>query len=254
VGLEASYPLLRTRLHNLYFNSTLDHKSYDNQANGSTSSHYASDSWSLGLWGNLFDNLGGGGANNFSLTLGSGRLDLAGSPSQANDAATSRSEGGFNKLRYSASRQQVLTPKLALYAALSGQWADTNLDSSEKFYLGGASGVRAYASSEAGGASGQLLTLELRWRLPQGLNLSAFYDAGQVAANRNNDFPRAPASNDSALNGYGLALAWQTSFGLNLKASWAQRVGNNPNATAAGNDQDGSHLMDRWWFSASLPF
>jgi hemolysin activation/secretion protein len=254
VGLEASYPLLRTRLHSLYFNANLDRKDYDNQANGTTSSHYASDTVSLGLWGNLFDNLGGGGANNFSLTLGTGQLDLAGSPSQANDAASTRTEGGFHKLRYSISRQQVLNANLALYLATSGQLADTNLDSSEKFYLGGSSGVRAYPSSEAGGATGQMLTLELRWRLPQGLNLSAFYDSGQVSANRNNQFARAPAVNDTALSGYGLALAWQSSAGLNLKASWSQRAGSNPNPTAAGNDQDGSLLMDRWWFNASLPF
>ncbi len=253
-GLEASYPLIRSRLQNLYFNASLDRKSFDNQANGVTSTNYHASALSLSLSGNLFDRIFGGGANSASLTVTSGQLDLAGSPNQPADAASSQTDGSYRKLRYSASRQQVITDEVSFYAALSGQWASKNLDSSEKFYLGGSSGVRAYPGSEAGGAAGQLLNLELRWRLPQGFNLTGFYDAGQVTVNANNNFTGAPLLNDYSLKGAGLTLAWQGNSGLSLRATWARRIGDNPNPTATGNDQDGSLVSNRFWLTASLPF
>ena len=253
-GLEASYPIIRSRQHNLYFNASLEHKSFDNQANGTTATHYQAKVLNLSLSGSLFDNLGGGGANSASLALTSGRLDLSASPNQAADAASSQTDGSFSKLRYSASRQQVLTEDISVFAALMGQWANKNLDSSEKFYLGGSSGVRAYPSSEAGGALGQLLNLEARLRLPQGFNLTAFYDAGQITINANNSFASALALNAYSLRGAGLALAWQSNTGLNLKATWARRIGDNPNPTTTGADQDGSLVTDRLWLTASLPF
>ena len=253
-GIELSYPVIRSRLKNLYFSANADRKSYDNQSNGASTTVYKTDSLSLGLSGNLFDNLGGGGANSASLVLSSGQLKLDGSPNQAADAASTQADGHFNKLRYSASRQQVLTDEFSLFAALSGQWAGKNLDSSEKFYLGGANGVRAYPSSEAGGALGQLLSVELRWRLAQGFNLTGFFDAGQVSVNANNNFTGAPMLNDYSLKGAGLALGWQSSAGLNLKATWARRIGDNPNPTSTGNDQDGSFVKDRVWLTASMAF
>jgi hemolysin activation/secretion protein len=253
-GLEASYPLIRSRLKNLYLSANLDHKTYDNQAFAATTTRYVVNSLSLGLSGNLFDKLGGGGANSVSLNFSNGQLDLGGSPTQAADAASTQTDGSFSKLRYSASRQQVITDDLSFFAALSGQWASKNLDSSEKFYLGGSSGVRAYPSSEAGGASGQLVNLELRYRLPQGLNLTGFYDIGAVTVNANNNFAGAPALNDFSLKGAGLSLAWQSNWGLNLKGTWARRSGDNPNPTTAGNDQDGSLVRNRVWLTASMPF
>ena len=253
-AVEASYPLVRSRLQNLYFNASAEQKRFDNQANGATTTRYKSNALTLSLSGNQFDKLGGGGANSASLALTSGQLDLAGSHNQAADATSTQADGAFSKLRYSASRQQGMTEDISFYAALSGQWASKNLDSSEKFYLGGASGVRAYPSSEGGGAHGQMLNLELRMRLPEGFSLTGFYDYGQLSVNPNNSFTGAPALNDYALKGAGLALAWQGRSGLNLKATWAQRIGDNPNPSATGKDQDGSLLTDRFWLVASLPF
>ena len=114
--------------------------------------------------------------------------------------------------------------------------------------------MRAYPSSEAGGSAGQLLNLELRYRLPQGFTVTGFYDAGQVSVNTNNNFASAPVLNDYALKGAGLALAWQGESGLNLKATWARRIGDNPNPTATGTDQDGSLVADRFWLALSLSF
>lgn len=254
VGLEASYPLIRSQLKNLSLGLNYDTKRFDNQSGGATTTRYQIDAFSASLNGNLFDSLGGGGTNSAHLTLVQGKTNLEGSPNRAADATTTQVAGSFAKLRYMVSRQQVLTDALSLYGALSGQAASKNLDAAEKFYLGGASGVRAYPNSEGAGAKGQLASLELRARLPQNFTLSTFYDCGHVTVNRNNDFIGASPLNAYTLQGAGLSAAWFASSGLNLKATWAQRIGHNPNPTATGNDQDGSLVKNRFWLTASLPF
>lgn len=235
-GLESSYPIVRSRLANLFLNLNQDQKSFDNQSGGAITTRYTIEATGIALNGNLFDNWGGGGANFSSLNWMTGRRDT--------DIGTT--DQYFSKLKLSLSRQQVISNALSFYVALNGQTSGDRLDSSEKFYLGGAGGVRAYPSSEGGGDSGVLTSLELRWKLPGGITLAAFHDYGQL---RSND-----AAMSYSLQGYGLALGWQTAAGVNLKASWAHRIGTNPNPTAVGNDQDGSRNKNRLWLSASLPF
>jgi hemolysin activation/secretion protein len=248
LGLDATYPLIRSRRQNLYLGLSYTHKRFDNEANHAITTRYGIDTVSVSLNGNLFDKLGGGSANAAGLTLTQGKVDL-GSLDISEDA---RLDGGFTKLNYYLSRQQVITNTVYALAALSGQAARENLDSAEKFYLGGAYGVRAYPANEGGGAEGQLINLELRWRLPQNFVLVGFYDWGHVSVNPDNYANTNPNSYD--LKGAGIALAWQANFGLNLKATWAHRIGDNPNPTASGNDQDGSLHKNRWWLAASLPF
>jgi len=142
-GLDARYPLIRSRYKNLFVTLNFDAKRFDNRANGAVTSHYRADTWTVGLNGNLFDELGGGGVSTGGLFVAQGRLDLGGSPREAADAATTRSAGDYTKLRYVVNRQQSLSDTFSAYASLQGQQASKNLDSSEKFYLGGEYGVRA---------------------------------------------------------------------------------------------------------------
>jgi hemolysin activation/secretion protein len=250
-GLDLWYPLLRSRTRNLYLSAAYDDKRYDNQANTATSSNYGLRNFTLSLSGNLFDNWGGGSANMASLALTTGELDL-GTLDPSENAGLA---GRFTKLRYALSRQQSLTPDVSLYGLLTGQLADSNLDSAEKFYLGGSSGVRAYPASEAGGAEGNMINLELRWRAMPTLVVAGFYDWGQVSQNHDNNVPAPANPNRIALQGAGVSVAWTGPKGLNLKAVYARRIGNNPNRDATtGKDQDGSLVLDRLWLTASLPF
>lgn len=253
-GVGASYPVVRTRLANLYATFALDMKRFDNRTFGGTTSKYKSSTGSLGLSGNLFDNHGGGGANSASLTLVHGSVDLDGSPNEAAIGATTRSGGSFTKLRYAIGRQQVITDTLSVFGSLTGQGASKNLDSAEKFYLGGSNGVRAYPSNEAGGAEGHLLTLEARLRLPANLNATVFYDAGSVTVNKKNEFPGAAPDNHQTLQGIGVAVGWIAPFGVSFRATLARRIGHNPNPSADGSDQDGSLKKNRVWLQASVPF
>ena len=244
-GLDASYPLLRSRTRNVYLNLNADRKQLDNQSNGATQSHYGVNTLSAGLSGNLYDNLGGNAATNASLTLVKGRvnqgtLDVGENPALA---------GGFSKLRYALSRQQPLGEKFSLLAAVSGQSSASQLDSSEKFYLGGPAGVRAYPVNEGSGTSGTLVSADLRWHLSPGLNLEAFADHGTVQNSGSSTSPQ-----NYSLKGYGLGLRWFSGSGANFRLSLARRAGNNPNPTANGSDQDGTRTLNRLWATANLPF
>ena len=261
-GLETSYPLVRSRLSNLYMNLAVDNKIFRNFSSDKRDSDYAIRSSSWGLSGNLFDNFGGGGFNNASLTLTHGTVNMDGSGNFITnpDSFPEGKLGFYRKIRYALSRQQTLTDQLAFYLAVSGQSALTDLDSSEKFYLGGSSGVRAYPGSEGGGVKGHMANAELRWQVASGYSATMFYDIGQVLADPlfhtrdNQEF-----INEYTLKGGGLAFSRQFDGGLTFKVTWARRAEDNPNprtdtTTLQIKDQSGSLVRDRVWLSLSASF
>ena len=270
IGIDLQYPIIRTNLSNWQLTLGLEEKRLNNQDDNVTLNVLATTSaahlqtFNLGFGGNTFDRWGGGGSTSANATYTNCNLKLDGSPTAqiTSDRTTANTQGSFEKVRLSASRFQSLGLSLgqeySLFASLSGQLAGGNLDPSEKFYLGGSSGVRAYPSGEAGGSTGQLVSLELRRQLGAQFQLSAFYDYGQVDQFKNNQRADGTGAmvvaNGVALAGAGLALNWRATVGAQLKATWAQRIGTNPLATVTGNDTDGSLVKDRFWFSANLPF
>lgn len=246
LGLDASYPIWRGRARNLYLLGNLDRRAFDNEANGATTSHYVVESLSLGLNANASDELGGIGASQGSLTWSSGRVRLA----AGSVARIDHSERSFDVWRYNLERQQSLGNTLSAYLAWRGQLAKHNLDSSEYFFLGGPRAARAYAGSEAGGASGSLLTFELRQRLFGNVTLSAFYDYGRITRYRQLDstlgIPLAmPAQNRYHLSDAGLGLSWLMPNNIALNANWARALGANPAGLAD------KHRIN---FSLSVPF
>ena len=251
IGLDWSFPVVRQRMRNLYFSGGLDNKRFYNDSINKTSdtnsyADYETNSLRLGFSGNVFDDLGGGGANSASLQVVQGQLARVKAHTQIDTLGRD-----YIKFNYALSRQQSLTKDHSLLLNLQGQYATQLLDSSEKFYIGGASTVRAYPSSELGGERGQLLTGEWRWRLHAAWLLSGFIDQAWVTA-----LPTtaADASTPSSLRGYGLSAAWQGPLGLNAKLTWSQREGSNPKPTATGTDGDGTLLINRIWFTAGLSF
>ncbi len=261
-GLETSYPLVRSRLRNLYVNLAVDNKIFRNFSSDKRDSDYTIRSTSLGVSGNLFDNFGGGGFNNASLTLTHGTVSMDGSANFITnpDSFPEGKMGFYRKMRYALSRQQTLTDQVAFYLALSGQSALSDLDSSEKFYLGGSSGVRAYPGSEGGGVKGHMANAELRWQVASGYSATAFYDFGQVLADplfhtRDNQ----EVINEYSLKGGGLAFSRQFEGGITFKVTWARRSEDNPNprtdtTTLQIKDQSGTLVRDRVWLSLSASF
>lgn len=254
-GLEAHYPLLRSRMRNVYTGLHADRKRFDNRAAAAVTSRYRIDSVAASLAANAVHVLGGADGGTEALAvLTHGRVDLRGSPNEAAVSATTRASGRFTKLRLGAAAQQSLGGRWSASVQLAGQVANRNLDSAEKFYLGGAGGVRAYPTSEAGGARGHLVNLELQARLGHGLTLSGFYDHGAVTVNVDNTFAGAAQPNRLTLQGAGLALRWQSASGGSVKLTWARRIGDNPQPAASGSDQDGTLRRNRIWLVASHSF
>ena len=253
-GVDAVYPLLRAQDRNLYLSAALDDKRFLNYSGTQAVSDYGSRVLTWNLYGNAYDALGGGGASSASVTLGQGHLNLDASATQVTDAQSTQTAGDFRKLRYALSRQQSLGDRWTLWVSAAGQWTDQNLDSSEKFFLGGSTGVRAYPSGEGAGAMGRIANAELRWRWSEQWVLSAFYDTGSVTVNPRNDYQGASALNSYKLDGAGLALLWQGEGGASAKLVWARRLGDNPNPSATGQDQDGTLVRDRLWANAQLAF
>ena len=251
LGLDWSYPLVRARMHNLYFAGGLENKHFysDNRNSARTDpksySDYDTNSLRMGLSGNRFDDWGGGGANSGSLQMVWGRLDL-----QAH-SQIDRIDRSYNKLNYNLSRQQSLTGSHSLLVSLQGQQATQVLDSSEKFYIGGVGTVRAYPASELGGERGQVLTAEWRWRLDSAWLITAFADAGRVVS-----LPANPGDQPATLHlsGRGLSLSWQGPAGISTRLTWAHRNGVNPKPTQTGTDGDGTLKRNRIWLTASVPF
>jgi hemolysin activation/secretion protein len=157
-------------------------------------------------------------------------------------------------LRANYALSQTVSDTLSFYGQVQGQVANKNLDSSERFFLGGPLGVRAYPGSEGGGTQGAMVNLEIRQRLPEGFQVIAFYDHGRVQVEKTSTATTSEAPNTYSLRGSGLGVIWNGPQKMVIKALWSRRLGSNPNPASTGMDQDGTRKMDRFWLSASLSF
>ncbi|RJF55507.1 ShlB/FhaC/HecB family hemolysin secretion/activation protein [Serratia inhibens] len=161
--------------------------------------------WTAEISANAQDRLFGGGQSAASLAYGFGKLAIDDPYARHWDRLTADTAGKFSKMTFSALRLQNLSSRLQLYAQLSGQWAPGNLDSSEKFSIGGPYGVRAFAPGSGNGDLGWQSSLELRYSLMAGWQLSTFFDQGQARINKQ---PWTTEKNTVHMAAAGSSLAW----------------------------------------------
>ena len=238
VGWDLSYPLLRSLVQNINLAFSFDDKRFDNRINSVTTA-YGIKAYNASLTWQQMDGWGGGGSSSASTVLTTGQKT---------------NESPYTKLNISLGRLQKLSQSFSLNASATAQASNVNLDSSEKLYLGGATSVRAYPTGEAGGSMGHTLSLELRQRFDNGLTWAVFYDHGRVQANVDNNLSTAASPSAWYLQGAGLSLGWQSKKGVDIKASVAQRMGDNPAPQSNGTDNDGTLRQNRAWFVASVAF
>lgn len=200
--------------------------------------------FTLALSGDQRDSFHGGGITWGGVQLTLGRLDIRDpAADRAADAAGPRADGDYSKLGFQLNRLQALgVSGWRVQAMLSGQWADGNLGSSEKFTLGGPNRVRAYPVNEATGDAGVLMKLELQRELGHGWQAMAFYDTGHIRQHRDTwagwrGGSRQP--NSYSLSGAGLGVSWNRA-GWQLAASAAVPVDGNPGKDANDRNNDGT--------------
>jgi len=254
-GLTASYPLLTRDDLVLNLTAGFDHKRLMNETAHLTTSDNQIEVGNVGIGGSAKDGLGG--VTTASLGGAFGRLLLGrDADNRASDQGTAQTEGNYGKLTASAVRSQMIADKTEMMVSLSGQYGFKNLDSTEKFSLGGSQGVRAYPVSEAEGDSGWLGQLEFRQKLTEDFKAGPFIDAGHIIQHKStwSGWSTGGQPNQYSLYGVGLDTAWTLSGDILLKGTLAHRLGNNPGRSAGGYDSDGLHETTRLWVQAVAQF
>lgn len=243
-SLYETYPLLRSRAANVNVRFGYDHKELRDQTGSNRDSQKQVNAFSLGLSGDRRDQAGDG-ITGFDVTVTSGHLTLNSVDARTDDI-DGQTAGNYIKANLSLFRQKYLNSRLNYSLSLTSQWANKNLESSEKLSLGGASGVRAYPQGEASGDVGYLFTGELRWNLPTPqFQLVAFLDNGHVMLNKN-DWDQK-TSNNRSLTGAGLGVIFSRPNDYTIRMDYAWKMG----SESAQSDTD---KKGRLWIRGSKYF
>jgi hemolysin activation/secretion protein len=192
----------------------------------------------------------GGAVFTYDMRLSKGEVDMNGSPNEQADLNGEKTDGEFSKFRFSGTILQPLGGINAAYFGLTLQRANKNLDASEKFYLGGPLGVRAYGVGEGAGSQGELATFELRQRLSAKTTLAEFYDVGRIRPWQN----AGTTQPGGTLSGFGLSLSHKLDSDINLKATWARSIGDTPERSIMPVNSNGEYDRNRFWLSLDARF
>ncbi|MBP1764289.1 MAG: hxuB 1 [Firmicutes bacterium] len=225
-SLFTTYPLIRSRNLNLYGRVSLEGKKLnDHQDAVDVTSDKRSHLVSIGFSGDRRDT-DGSGITAFDFTCDTGKLNIHTPDVLATDQMSANTNGRFAKGTLSLIRLKQINPRLSYVLSFIGQLASKNLDSSEKLYLGGATGVRAYPQGEASGDEGYTLTSELRWNMPTPkFQLATFIDTGRIKINKH---PWENSDNHRTLSGAGLGVIWNWDHDTTLRMDYAWKLTSDP--------------------------
>ena len=259
LSMSLNFPSFNLGKLNTSINFGISNNTYLNKTNAGISSEQFNFKGNLDLNFNLIDQIFGGGANNFTISMTKGEIDLGDTPSNlASDQTSANTNGEFEKFTINFSRLQSLSSKHALFFSTNGQYGGTNLDPGEQLSLGGVSGIRGYPNSEASGSHGLISSLEHRFSYNNRIQTKLFYDFGRVFQYKNT-YTDWNSSNPSLNNSYNLSGA---GFGVdaflgnlgNLSLIYARKLSANPAEDTSGKDNDGTGYDERFWLSLSRNF
>lgn len=250
LGLTASYPLARDTDFSLSLFASAEGKHLvDHTVAGETGNRKLTTAV-VGLSGY---GTGQVGVTSFGVNLVTGHSNQRNAGALAADLGRRDVQGSFTKLGFSLSQLLPLGADWRLSAALRGQFANANLDSSERMGLGGPSAIRAYPTGEASGDEAWLLNLNLSRQVSDSLIGTLFLDAGGVKVNRKLwagwDLFSPNLRNRYDLAGLGVGLDWRISPWLLLNATVAAPLGNNPGQNNGLNADGSAANRARGWIS-----
>jgi hemolysin activation/secretion protein len=198
-----------------------------------------------GLSGERQDKINQAGLTAFDFSVYAGRLSLD-AASRVTDDMSAHSQGVFSKMTYNINRLQRITDSDTLSINLFGQVAGKNLNSSDKFSLGGPYGVRAYPQGEASGDEGNILNLELVHSIVPQLQAMIFYDYGHIKVNHHQF---SSLQNTRAIAGAGMGInAKLMGFAVNSYFAW-QTQGGTPLSEPSAQERS-----PRFWVQMSREF
>ena len=165
------------------------------------------DNWTASLSGDLRDTYLAGAITSWNAGWMSGQVSFDDATAEFTDANSANTQGSFSKWTANLVRLQYLSPANSLYVALSGQWANANLDASEKMVAGGPYTVRAYDMGVISGDTGYLGTAEIRHNLGM-IGRGRFQAVGFIDTQylKVNKYAWAAGPNEATLNGAGVGL------------------------------------------------
>ena len=253
LSLSIDKPLNAIGKTNLSSNFTLSKSDYENKNNTPSNVQKEILRAIAKLNFNRADQFFKGGVNYGSLSLTIGDLDDTSTNSTTNNAL-----GQFSKLNANVSRFQRLTDQNALQVNLSGQYSFKNLDSAEKFSLGGPYGIRAYPNSEGQGDHGLMANVELKHGFSKTLEGMIFYDWGWVQQYQNTystwNQNNPTLKNIYQLQGAGVGLNWNINPTTNVNWVFSTTLGSNHGEDASGLDNDGLSKDKRSYLSITSKF
>ena len=259
---SVKYPLYRTAKRSFFVDGSYDKKKLYNESTGTVTSNKELDNYGLGFTLQNTDEFITAGFSQLSFTQTYGDLDLskvASSLTSDQGAGGAKTNGSFEKSALQLLRIQRVTEKLNLQLLANAQFANKNLDSSEKLSLGGATGVRAYPSGEASGDEGRKVSIDAKYNVKSGTKFgdiiaSVFYDYGKIRQYKDTLDITMTTPNEYSLEGWGVALDLIAAGKYNVKVGWSDAIGGNPGKTSSGNNSDGKGDLSRFWFLASMQF
>ena len=181
---QLSYPLIRSRKHNLYVEGGFQSIDQEVKILGEKITRDQLRVFFANLLYDFKDDLGGQSLVSFGIRQG---IDIF-NASDRRDPFLSRADGksDFTSLNFYFSRHQNLWKNLILFVAGTGQYSFDTLLSPEEFTLGGERFGRGYNPAELAGDSGLGIATELQYTLPgpfefwQAIQAYGFHDYGVV--------------------------------------------------------------------------
>ncbi len=205
-----SYPLVRSRVQNIYLRGGLGWS--DGRSDALAGTFQQRDQIRAVRFGVTWDGVDAlRGVNIADLEYSRG-MNSFGASDRAPDGSRTNVPAGFQKLSYYAARLQSIVPKWSVLGALSGQQGLTNLLAPEQFAFGGEQFGRGHDAAELIGDSGLGLKFELRYNdtstgVVRDYMAYGFYDVGTIT--RRSPQPGELARQSASSTGLGVRFNLQ---------------------------------------------
>ena len=260
-----NHPYLRSRHTNLNWGIDLVHLKLDDHDDVGDLAKRTINSGILRISGDHDDDMFAAGTTYYSVDLTFGNLDIEGNQAYIDfDQQNTKTEGGFSRLYAAVSRLQYLGGKFSTFISFSGQLASKNLDSSQKFYLGGPFSLPGYPTGQVSGDDGALLHLDLRrdfYTQPWGglFQASIFYAYGWTRLFKDTwpgwEGTNPIITNEVTLQSIGVGFNQNWTQGIVLRGMVGWQVGeDNTSDPVTGNAIDQSDEDYRGWLQGIYYF